>query len=132
MSLVELSAGRLEQAISKMDEADRRLLRCRECVFAIKFLAFDRLGKADSAIAAGEAYVADRVPSEFLNEALFRPAVLQRLGELYEAKGMPDKALPHYQEFVERWKKADPEFQPRVKDVRARIDRIRAQVAKKG
>ena len=103
-----------------------------ECITAGKFLAYDRLGKADSAIAAGEAYVGNRVPLNFFDDALFRPGILQRLGELYEAKGMPEKALPHYQEFVAQWKNADPELQPRVKDVRARIDRIRAQMVKKG
>lgn len=30
------------------------------------------------------------------------------------------------------WKNADPELQPRVRDVRGRIDRLRAQIAKKG
>jgi tetratricopeptide (TPR) repeat protein len=131
-ALVEFAAGHLEQSVVKLDEADRRLLRCRECIAATKFLAFDRLGKADSAIAAGEAYAAIRIPFGLNHDAMFRPGVLQRLGELYEAKGTPEKALPHYQEFVEQWKNADPELQPRVKDVRARIDRIRTQMAKKG
>ncbi len=131
-ALVEFANGHLEAAVTKLDEAEHRLLSCRECIDATKFLALDRLGRADSAIAAGEAYVANRVPDDIFHDAIFRPGILQRLGELYEAKGMPEKALPHYQEFVEQWKNADPELQPRVKDVRARIDRIRAQMAKKG
>jgi hypothetical protein len=46
------------------------------------------------------------------------------LGEMYEAKGNVDKALTHYQAFVELWKAADPELQPRVRDVRGRIERL--------
>jgi tetratricopeptide (TPR) repeat protein/tRNA A-37 threonylcarbamoyl transferase component Bud32 len=133
-ALVAFSAGRYDDALAKLDTADRRLHPCMDCVAGVRFLALDRLGKSDSAIAAGEAYTAIRYisPRSFINEALFRPGIDQRLGELYEAKGMPEKALPHYEELVERWKKADPELQPRVRDIRARIDRIRAQIAKKG
>ena len=51
---------------------------------------------------------------------------------LYGAKGMPEKALEHYETFVELWKNADPELQSRVRDVRGRIERLRAVIAKKG
>jgi len=131
-ALVEFAAGRYQQAVAKLNDADHRLYRCQECIAAGKFLAFDRLGQRDSAIAAGEAYTSIRLPLQWRNDALFRPNIDQRLGELYEAKGAPDKALLHYEELVEQWKKADPELQPRVNDVRGRIARIRAEMAKKG
>jgi tetratricopeptide (TPR) repeat protein len=132
LGLVEFAAGRYQQAVVELDQADQRRLRCQDCITAQKFLAFDRLGQRDSAIAAGEAYTAIRIPTEWRNEVLFRPSIDQRLGELYEAKGMPEKALQHYEELVGHWKKADPELQGRVRDVKGRIDRIRAQMAKKG
>ena len=50
---------------------------------------------------------------------------LQRLGDLYEAKGNNARALDAYARFVDLWKNADPELQPTVRDVRARIDRLR-------
>ena len=131
-ALVEFAAGRYEAAVSRLDEADRRLLQCTECIAAGKFVAFDRLGKADSAIAAGEAYLKIARPGMAYTDAMFRAGILQRIGELYEAKSMPDKALPHYEEFAMLWKNADAELQPRVRDVRGRIERLRAQVAKKG
>jgi hypothetical protein len=56
--------------------------------------------------------------------AIAFPSVRQRLGELYEAKGNVEKALEHYTAFVELWKDADPELQPRVRDVRGRIERL--------
>jgi tetratricopeptide (TPR) repeat protein len=131
-ALVEFAAGHYQQSIAKFNDADRHLYRCQDCIAAGKFLAFDRLGLRDSAIAAGEAYAANRVPLIWRNEALFRPNIDQRLGELYEAKGTPEKALPHYEELVEQWKRADPELQTRVRDVKGRIARIRAEMAKKG
>ena len=48
----------------------------------------------------------------------------QRLGELYEAQGDRDKAVEHYNEFVEMWQDADPELQPQVNDVRERLARL--------
>lgn len=43
---------------------------------------------------------------------------------MYEGKGNVEKALEHYQAFVTLWKDADPELQPRVRDVQGRIARI--------
>jgi tetratricopeptide (TPR) repeat protein len=125
--LVEFADGRFEQALTKFNAADQLLLPCTECTAAGRFLAFNRLGRSDSALAAGEAFLKLTRAPGIDNDALFRPGILQRLGELYEAKGMPDKALAHYQEFVTLWKNADPDLQPRVRDVRGRIERIQAK-----
>ena len=48
----------------------------------------------------------------------------KRLGELYEARGERAEAREYYGRFVELWKDADPELQPVVRDVRARIARL--------
>jgi len=100
----------------------------------LRFIAHDKLGRADSAIADGEAFlkVIRAGPGFGINQSLFRASILQRLGELYESKAQSDKALQHYQEFVDLWKTADPELQPRVRDVKSRIDRLRAAQAKRG
>jgi hypothetical protein len=91
-------------------------------------MVLDRLQLADETIAAGEAYltlpmVSIRSGGLGMNAIAF-PSVRQRLGELYEAKGNVEKALEHYTAFVELWKDADPELQPRVRDVRGRIERL--------
>ena len=49
---------------------------------------------------------------------------LKRSGELYEAKGDRAKAADRYRRFVELWKDADPELQPGVREVRARLGRL--------
>ena len=42
----------------------------------------------------------------------------------YEARGDRAKALEYYGRFVNLWKDADPELQPVVRDVRARMARL--------
>jgi tetratricopeptide (TPR) repeat protein len=49
-----------------------------------------------------------------------------RQGEIYERLGDPAEAIRHYRRFVARWRDADPEHQPLVSDVRARIARLTA------
>ena len=49
------------------------------------------------------------------------PAAHERLGQLYEAKGNTAKAVEHYRAFIELWKNADPELQPRVAGARRRL-----------
>jgi hypothetical protein len=50
--------------------------------------------------------------------------VHKRLGELYEAAGDRQRAASHYSAFIELWKTADPELQPRVQDVKRRLARL--------
>ena len=49
------------------------------------------------------------------------PAIHERLGQIYEAKGNAAKAAEHYRAFIELWKNADPELQPRVTEARRRL-----------
>ena len=45
--------------------------------------------------------------------------MLFRLGEIYEARGDRARAAERYGQFVELWKGADPELQPRVTEAQA-------------
>jgi len=85
-------------------------------------LAFERAGQTDSALAAYEKL--STLGTNMWEEAtkdFSLPLAYQRLGELYEGKGEKDKAIGHYGTFVELWRGADPELQPRVKEVQRRI-----------
>ena len=55
---------------------------------------------------------------------LFRSRAV-RLGELYEARGDAKRAAEHYATFVELWKRADPDLQPKVTQVRMRLAALR-------
>jgi DNA-binding SARP family transcriptional activator len=64
-------------------------------------------------------------PDPFANTAsTWDPRLLQELGELYEQKGDRTKALERYRTFVDLWQDADPELQPRVREIRERIARL--------
>lgn len=71
-------------------------------------------------------------------DGISRPAIHERLGQLYEAKGNPGKAAENYRAFIELWKNADPELQPRLADARRRLsklstgDALKPQVLKSG
>ena len=64
----------------------------------------------------------------FRMDANFRARFLVRAGELYEGKGDTQGALRRYQEFLELWRNADPEYQPRVREIRERVGRLQRQV----
>ena len=95
------------------------------CVLPQLAQAYDLGGKPDSAIAVFERYVQSRHGTRLNTDATFLGPSLKRLGELYEAKGDRDSAAKHYARFVELWKNADQELQPSVKDVQARLARVR-------
>jgi len=49
----------------------------------------------------------------------------ERLGTLHEEKGNTAMALDYYGRMVELWQDAEPELQPRVAEIRGRMDRLR-------
>jgi len=116
--------GRQSDALAAVDRASRLPTDRMDIVEVRRFLVLDRLQHVDSAIASGERYIANTEPFRLQQDAFFLAGVRQRLGEMYEAKGDIGKALTHYQAFVELWKDADPELQPRVRDVRGRVERL--------
>jgi eukaryotic-like serine/threonine-protein kinase len=54
-------------------------------------------------------------------DAEWRVFVLERLGQLHEARGDRARAAEHYRVFIELWRDADPELQPRVREARRRL-----------
>jgi tetratricopeptide (TPR) repeat protein len=123
-ALLALAEGQYTEALASIQESDRLRFGRIDLIGAMRFTAFDRLQMVDSTIAAGEAYLTIGHPARLGTNALYLAGIRQRLGELYESKGNLDKALEHYTAFVDLWKNADPELQPRVRDVRGRIERL--------
>jgi tetratricopeptide (TPR) repeat protein len=101
---------------------------CAICGVAELALALDRAGQADSAIVAYERFVA--LPALFRaidsDDAFLAPS-LERLGQLYDERGDWEKAAEYYARFVELWKEADPELQPRVQAAQRRLNEIFAE-----
>lgn len=48
----------------------------------------------------------------------------EQLAKIYDAKGDTENAAQLYREFIEFWKNADPELQPRVKAARDRLAKL--------
>lgn len=88
--------------------------------------AFDLAGMRDSAVAAFTRFVATPNVGRWGSDAQLLAGTYKRLGELYEEKGDPAKAAENYRAFIELWKNADPELQPRVADVRRRLAKLTA------
>ena len=87
--------------------------------------AYDALADADSTISAISRFLPD-ARSRMMNKnvALYVAPFERRLAELLEAKGDSARAAGHYRRFIDLWKKADPEFQPRVAEARARLAKL--------
>ena len=99
---------------------------CAPCTPFNLARAFDAAGMADSAAAMFERYLSTPywLKPELELDPVRVPAIHERLGQLYEARGEATKAAEHYRSFIELWKSADPELQPRVADARRRLARL--------
>jgi thiaminase len=98
---------------------------CGTCSSAITGQAYDLAQQPDSAIAAFTKYVeSTSLNGRYTTDAFFLAGSYKRLGELWEAKGDRAKAANYYAKFIELWKDADPELQPKVAEVRKRLARL--------
>lgn len=76
--------------------------------------AYDRLGSADSAIAVYERYLAARSVNRSVLDALELAPALERLAQLYEARGDRSRAATVLLRFADQWREADADLRPRV------------------
>ena len=87
--------------------------------------AYDQANNADSTIAYLERYLGTTITFRINPDTWLLAPAHKRLGELYEARGDAKKAAEHYAAFVELWKHADPDLQPKVAEARTRLERVR-------
>jgi len=126
-----MAAGKPADAIPLFREAVRNFFSCDRCAMINLARAFDLAGQRDSAITYFQRFI--DTPHAFMFEDQdFLAGSYKRLGELYEAAGDLPKAATNLEKFVTLWKDADPELQPKVRDARDRLQRIRAELARRG
>ncbi|HEU5259783.1 MAG TPA: protein kinase [Gemmatimonadales bacterium] len=121
---VAFAEGRVQDAISAYrawyDEDN-----CAVCGLFELGRAYERSGERDSALVVYERAISTPGLFRMLEEASTLGPTYKRLGELYEERGELDKARDYYGRFLDLCKDADPELQPLVRDVRARLSRLR-------
>jgi tetratricopeptide (TPR) repeat protein len=101
------------------------LLHCSPCGRHFLAQAWDRSGVADSALKYYElAATLPNTDNQGVEDAVWQPSTLRRLGELYESRGDKAKALDYYGQFVSLWKNADPDLQPQVKRVKEAMAKL--------
>lgn len=123
---VALAERRWDDAIPLLHKANARLGLEERYAQGWLGLAHDGAGRPDSAIAWFRRFLStpDAYPH---TDAAFRARILFRLGELYEARGDTRQAAEQYEEFLQLWRNADPELQPKVRDARERLGKLKAQ-----
>ncbi|MDQ6830853.1 MAG: hypothetical protein M3081_18475, partial [Gemmatimonadota bacterium] len=118
------------RAYRRMDvDADGLPYWCTFCLPVSLGRAYDQANQADSTIANLERYLANTTDARINVDTWMLGPAHKRLGELYEAKGDATRAAAHYAAFVELWKRADPELQPKVADARTALERVRRKSA---
>jgi len=103
---------------------------CATCAAVALAQVHDLAGNPDSAIAYYSDYLAHIGGGGTTggvwspDDARYLAMSYRRLGELLEAKGELSKAAVQYMKFVELWKNADAELQPKVAEIRWRLSRL--------
>ena len=106
---------------------DGRPIPCFACVLPKLARAYDLAGKPDDAIAYFERYLNSPYAARGRDlDPQYLAGTYKRLGELYDAKGDREKAASYYSRFVDLWKDADPDLQPKVVEVRKRLTSLAA------
>jgi hypothetical protein len=89
--------------------------------------AFDLANMPDSAITYWERYISESYNRSPGRDASLLAGIQKRLGELYDEKGDLAKAESHLTAFIDLWRTADPELQPKVADAKRRLAAIEAK-----
>jgi hypothetical protein len=124
--LAEHRAQDAIRAFRRMDvDTDGLPIGCSFCLPFSLGRAYDEANLPDSTIANLERYLGNTSRNRINVDSWMLGPIHKRLGELYEAKGDTKRAVEQYAGFVELWKRADPELQTKVAEVRARLERLR-------
>jgi eukaryotic-like serine/threonine-protein kinase len=97
---------------------------CRICALPVLAQAYEQAGSPDSARAVYERFLTTPYHFRALDERFWRALTLERVAMLHEEAGAYAQAAERYAGFVQLWRDADPELQPRVAAALARIARL--------
>jgi tetratricopeptide (TPR) repeat protein len=95
---------------------------CPICALPDLARAYKVAGKPDSAIATYERYLRTPWQRRFETDATELGFAMERLGALYQQQRDSAKAAALYTALLQLWRRADPELEPLLADVRRRLD----------
>jgi tetratricopeptide (TPR) repeat protein len=128
---VALAEGKPRDALAEFRRGDvgydgRPANECTPCLPFNLARAYDAANQSDSATVMFEQYLSAPywLKPELDLDPVRVPAIRERLGQIYEAKGNVEKAAENYRAFIELWKNADAELQPRVGEARRRLAKL--------
>ena len=128
---IAIAEGRFDDGIRLLQQSDTLYdggpAPCAACALGPLARAYDLAGRTDQAIAHFERYLSE-IGSfrERDTDPQYLAGTHKRLAELYDAKGDRARAAAHYAAFVDLWKDADPELQPKVAAARRRLAALAA------
>jgi eukaryotic-like serine/threonine-protein kinase len=126
--VIAFAEKRPREAIEEFRRSDRRpdgpADWCSICTFVPIAMAFDMAEMPDSAIVHYRRYIDTPHVFRIPDDAWYLASTHKRLGELYEAKGDVQQAIHHTAKFIDLWKDADPELQPKVAEAKRRLERL--------
>lgn len=125
--MVEAAVARAEGRNEERFALSRRAAqRTSVELYATAFLArgYDEEGRIDSALAAYHRVEAMPFHGRLPIDAQFLANAYERMGYLHEARGEFGEARKYLGRFVDLWKDADPELQPRVEAARRALVRL--------
>jgi tetratricopeptide (TPR) repeat protein len=120
---IALTEGRPHDAIAEYRSADRLEAWPTRALPWLAY-AYDQAGEPDSALAVYERYVTTPWIARLRGDSWWLALAYERLGDLYEQRGDTANAVYYYAKFVELWRDADPELQPRVEVARRAIEAL--------
>lgn len=121
---IALAERRGQDALANFRVADEGY--CHVCMMPLIARAFDTMGRADSATIMYEQYVTTPDHVRLNEDAVSLAHSYERLGDLYLAANNKPKAAHYFNAFINLWKNADPELQPRVQAARRRLEALGA------
>ncbi len=133
LGLIALAEHRPTDAITELrlgdSYPDGPASDCSICLDPLLGMAFEMGQMPDSAIAAYERYIHTPTWGRLTRhlDGTWLASTLRRLGALYEERGDAGKAAEYYTQFITLWKDADPDLQPRVAEVRRRLEALRVK-----
>ena len=123
---IAAAEGRYDQALAILAESGDTSVQ-RPWALPDIGRAHDAAGRPDSALAAYNQYLASANVFRTDMDADELARLLFRTGELYESRADRVRAAERYGRFVQLWKQADPELQPRVAEAKRRLAALAAE-----